>query len=108
MRFWGTAKVANDGQLISDFANFIESLGKRSGNEGLLRIGTGRTRGMGKVAIDVAQPKVQQDPFESFQKRLNEFDDLLHQQAKYFNLSGLENKFFFALTLHSPLILHDD
>ena len=60
------------------------------------------------MAIDVARPKDRQNPLESFQKRLNEFDDLLHQQAKHFNLSGLENKFFFALTLHSPLILHDD
>ena len=40
------AKFLDDGRLISAFANFIDELrDSKSGNEGLLRIGTGRTRG---------------------------------------------------------------
>jgi CRISPR-associated Csx10 family RAMP protein len=109
MRFWGMAKFLSDGQLISEFASFIDDLrDSKLGNEGLLRMGTGRTRGMGKVTINVERPKDQQDSFASFQKRLNDFNDLLHRQAEHFNLSGLENMFFFALTLHSPLILCDE
>lgn len=109
MRFWGMAKFLGDGQLISEFASFIDDLrDSKSGNAGLLRIGTGRTRGMGKVTINVEQPKDQQDTFKSFQNRLNEFDALLRGQANHFNLSGPGNMFFFALTLHSPLILCDE
>jgi len=109
MRFWGMAVFPNDEGLISEFTRFIGELGeKRSGNEGLLRIGTGRTRGMGRVVIDVKQAKDEQDPFESFQNRLKKFDDLLHRQAEHFNLRDLENTFFFALTLHTSLILHDE
>jgi CRISPR-associated protein Csx10 len=109
MRFWGIAKFPGDGQFLSEFTSFINDLRKSgSGNEGLLRMGTGRTRGMGKVTVNVERPKGQQNPFESFQERLNKFDALLHRQAKLFNLSGLENKFFFTLTLHSPLILCDE
>jgi CRISPR-associated protein Csx10 len=109
MRFWGMATFLNDENLISGFTRFIGELGdRRSGHEGLLRMGTGRTRGMGKVVIDVRQPKDEQDSFELFQERLKEFNELLHGQAGKFNLSGLDNVFFFALTLHSPLILHDE
>lgn len=112
MRFWGMVKLPDDEQLISAFTRFINELG----SEGLLRIGTGRTRGMGKVTINVERPVVPPkerskeplDPFESFQQRLNNFDDLLHGQAQRFNLHNLQNKFFFVLTLHSPLILHDE
>lgn len=108
MRFWGMAKFADDEQLISKFTRFINELG----SERLLRIGTGRTRGMGKVTINVEQPierpKEPLDPFKSFQKRLNKFDELLHERAQPFNLHNLQNKFFFALTLHSPMILQDE
>ncbi len=107
MRFWGKAIVPDDERLIREFASFIDEM-KKVDNEGLLRIGTGRTRGMGKVTIGVEQDQDVEDPFELFQKRLKAFDALLHGQAEHFKLSNLENIFFFALTLRSPLILHDE
>jgi CRISPR-associated protein Csx10 len=109
MRFWGMATFPGDGKVISKFSKFIDELSSsKLGNEGLLRIGTGRTRGMGKVKINVDRPKERQDAFELFRKRLNKFDDLLRKQAQRYNLGGLEDTFFFTLTLHSPLILCDE
>src|SRR5260221_6630577 len=107
MRFWGALKVAGDEQLFSEFTSFLKDLDNK--NKGLLRLGPGRTRGMGKVTIKVEQPKkAQRDPLELFKQRLEQFDALLHSQAEHFKLAGLENSFFFALTLHSPLILQDE
>jgi CRISPR-associated protein Csx10 len=103
MRFWGTVRFIDNEKLISQFKNFIDEIG----HVGLVRIGTGRTRGMGKVTINRGD-EVQQDQFESFTQRLHTLNDLLHQQADAFKLSGLQDRFFFALTLHSPLILCDD
>lgn len=109
MHFWGQAKFPGDGQPLAEFIKFIDGLkDRRAGNEGLLRIGTGRTRGMGRVVIDVEQPKEQPDSFRAFRDRLDGFNAKVHEQAADFKLSGLENMFFFALTLHSPLILHDE
>lgn len=109
MHFWGQAIFPGEGQPIDEFTTFIEGLrDRRTGNEGLLRIGTGRTRGMGRVVIDVEQPEEQPDPFKTFRERLNKFNDTLHEQARVFKVHGLENMFFFALTLQSPLILHDE
>jgi CRISPR-associated protein Csx10 len=107
MRFWGALRFAGDKQLISKFTSFLKDLDDK--NIGVLRVGTGRTRGMGKVTIKAEQPKkAQRAPFELFKQRLEEFDALLHSQAEDFKLTGLENSFFFALTLHSPLILQDE
>lgn len=107
MRFWGVLRFADNKQLISEFTGFLKDLDDK--NKGVLRLGTGRTRGMGKVTIKVEQPKkAQPGPFELFKQRLAEFDALLHSQAEDFKLIGLENRFFFALTLHSPLILQDE
>src|SRR2546421_3278248 len=109
MRFWSVATFLGGRELISQFSDFIDELNdSKLGNEGLLRIGTGRTRGMGKVKINTDRPKERQDAFELFRKRLHKFDDLLRAQAEHYNLSGLEDIFFFALTLHSPLILCDE
>jgi CRISPR-associated protein Csx10 len=107
MRFWGALKFTDNKELISEFKSFLEDLNDR--NKGVLRVGTGRTRGMGKVAIQVGSPKTaRRDPFELFKHRLEQFDARLHSQAQSFELSGLGNRFFFALTLHSPLILQDE
>jgi CRISPR-associated protein Csx10 len=104
MRFFGTVRIFADEEITDHFKEFIEE----SGHTGLIHIGTGRTRGMGKVTLNVEEEDVQSDPFALFTKRLYALDDLVHKQAEVFNLSGLQHTFFFSLTLHSPLILCDD
>ncbi len=100
MRFWGAIKVPDDGDLENKLKSFLEQIGQ----SGLVRVGTGRTRGMGKVTF-LRESKKEEDAFSKFHKRLDEFHTLLEEPAKQL---GLEDRYFFALTLHSPLILVDD
>jgi CRISPR-associated Csx10 family RAMP protein len=50
----------------------------------------------------------EQDRFAAFKKRLDTLNDLIHGQAARYQLKGLQDRYFFSLTLHSPLILCDD
>jgi CRISPR-associated protein Csx10 len=103
MQFFGVVKLPDDEKLVAEVQEFLNDVGSK----GLLRIGTGRTRGMGKVGLSADRVEDKQDRFTTFTKRLDDFDRLLHDQAKG-KLSGLDSLYFFALTLHSPLILCDD
>jgi CRISPR-associated protein Csx10 len=105
MRFWGSIHFQEeDEELIPLFEAFIKEIG----HTGLVRIGTGRTRGMGRVTIRVQPLPEEQSRFASFQQRLHDLNKILHDQAAVFGPSGLDNNFYFALTLHSPLILCDE
>jgi CRISPR-associated Csx10 family RAMP protein len=100
-RFWGRIQFLDDENLVKHFEDFI----KTANRQRLIRIGTGRTRGMGKVTIGVKRLEEAQNDFASFQERLCGLNNLLHKQANKIN--GLDDSFYFALTLHSPLILCD-
>jgi CRISPR-associated protein Csx10 len=105
MRFWGSILFPEDDkELVPLFEGFIKEIGPT----GLVRIGTGRTRGMGRVTLRVQHLPDEQSRFASFQQRLDKLNKKLHDQAADFGLNGLDNKFYFALTLHSPLILCDE
>lgn len=105
MRFWGSIHFQEtDKDLIPLFQDFINEIG----DTGLVRIGTGRTRGMGRVKLRVDSLPDEHIRFIAFKKRLEKLDEELHKQAKIFILDDLGNNFYFALTLHSPLILCDD
>jgi CRISPR-associated protein Csx10 len=106
-RFWGMLKMPED--LADSLADFIKEVGQ----SGLVRIGTGRTRGSGKVHLSV-EPRV--DEQESFETRLQKFDELLRKQTRDVYKEYKETikpylearTFYFALTLHSPAILRDE
>lgn len=100
MRFWGGVKLP--GHLTSAFEQFIAEIGQT----GLVRVGTGRTRGLGKVHLDVAPLKDEQ--FNSFKYRLMKFDDMLRGQSKASDFKPDLAPFYFTLTLHAPVILCDD
>ena len=104
MQFWGQASFPDDEQLVTRFEAFIQEIGPT----GMLRLGTGRTRGMGKVTLAVERAKEEQISFDSFSRRLTAFNNVLHKRAREFGLHTLPYDYFFALTLHSPLILCDD
>lgn len=105
-RFWGLLKVADD--LADPLTAFIEDVGLT----GLVRIGTSRTRGMGKVHLSLQPLDAPPDRFGSFKQRLRAFSTRLRDQAKEAFPAGAYDlaldPFYFALTLHSPLILRDD
>ncbi len=104
MRFWGQVLLPEDEQLGVTFKTFVEEANK----EGILRIGTGRTRGLGCIEI----PKLieeEKPEREQFAERLRKFDDKVKEkvQAIQAQKSANDFQFYFAITLYSPAILCD-
>ena len=97
-----TACVAQADTLFAPLTSFLGKIG----HKGLLRLGTGRTRGMGKVTLAAEEPD-EQDTLSTFKQHLDDLNDAFHKRAKDLKLSVPED-YFFALTLHAPLILRDD
>jgi len=116
MRFWGEVIFPNEpdepytpnepytssnpNSLVSIFAAFVEEAEK----EDVIRVGTGRTRGLGRVSIKVFDGKRQE--LASFRKKLVNFDATLQKQAQEADVQALDS-FYFAITLNSPTILCD-
>src|SRR5207244_5677013 len=73
-RFWGMVKL-ND-ELVPNFQHFI----KEVGTSGLVRIGTGRTRGLGKVHLSASLYEDPSDRFELFKERLDKFTSTLQER----------------------------
>lgn len=99
--FWGMLKVPDD--LAPSFEEFIQKVGNVG--MGWLRVGTGRTRGLGKVGLE-AKPFHGLVGTDDFRKRLKDFNTLLQEKAESLKLATAP--FYFALTLHAPVILCDD
>jgi CRISPR-associated protein Csx10 len=104
-RFWGMVKIADE--LARTFMQYIEEVG----SSGLVRVGTGRTRGMGKVSISIEPIGDEGEHFQTFRQHLTAFNKKLRGAADLFSSKkGLTldlRPFYFALTLHSPVILRD-
>ncbi|HKV57087.1 MAG TPA: RAMP superfamily CRISPR-associated protein, partial [Ktedonobacteraceae bacterium] len=101
--FWGMVRL-ND-ELASTFQQFIEAVG----TTGLVRIGTGRTRGLGKVHLTASLLEDKANHFELFKERLRKFNSALQKRAGSIKDFKLElAPFYFTLTLHSPAILCDE
>ena len=102
-RFWGKVHVEDD------FAPALQKFISEVGLPGLVRIGTGRSRGMGKVNLALEPiPDNEQDRFARFKQRVAAFNTKLREQARAASGSLNLAPFYFALTLHSPVILNDD
>ena len=102
-RFWGMVHVEDE--LAQPLQAFISEIGE----SGLLRVGTGRSRGMGKAHLDLTQIAVnEQDSFDDFKRRVERLNTELREQVKI-AFGSLELKpLYFALTLHSPVITYDE
>jgi CRISPR-associated protein Csx10 len=115
MRFWGLLKLPEN--LVSSFEAFMREVRQedvsnedRRETRGLVRVGNGRTRGMGKVYLKLRpldEELTEEDRYTRFVKRLEEFQKRLSVRAKEHDLPEIQ-RFHFALTLHSPVILSDD
>lgn len=107
MQFWGEVLFPGDDQLLASFEEFLDEIDAMD----VLHLGTGRSRGMGKVslAIEPIEPiEDEQDRFHAFSERLDAFNQAFHERAASFKLNVSPENYFFAVTLHSPLILCDD
>jgi CRISPR-associated protein Csx10 len=98
--FQGVVKLPDDDELARSFTNFV----RRMGNTGLIRIGTGRTRGMGKVKLDIKPLEEKQFSKGLFTERLASFNATVQ---KVLGDEADPAPFYFALTLHAPTILRD-
>lgn len=103
-RFWGAIKLPDD--LADTFQQFIVEVGR----SGLVRVGTGRTRGLGKVHLSMQSLDGHHNP-DTFRESLDNFNKTLRYRAEGVFSKGFTAQlkpFYFALTLHSPVILRDD
>lgn len=107
MRFWGEVRLPDNGPSVDEFSEFIAEIS----SDGLVRVGTGRSRGMGKVTISAVEMEQNEGAFVAFKTRLQHFNQELHDYMKIQADQGVDIEpapFYFAITLHSPLILCDD
>ncbi len=103
-RFWGEVLLPDE--LVQDFKSFVETadVDKPLKYENVVRIGTGRTRGLGRVSIKLEDGLV--NKATDFSDKLRRFDDAMQQQVQTFRIQQ-RDPFYFALTLQSPTILCD-
>ena len=107
MRFWGEVRLPDNKQVADAFSTFMDEVG----SGGWVRIGAGRSRGMGKVTISAEEMEQDENPFAAFKTRLQRFNQELqrHMKEQVDHGAAIEpDPFYFAITLHSPLILCDD
>jgi CRISPR-associated protein Csx10 len=108
-KFWGEIHLPNDEQLTHSFLSFLHEINNKDTNTHFLRLGTGRTRGMGKVDIHVTPINFAHDSYTNFEQRVKALDCFIHDRFRdAWKEQPYKDKFFFALTLHSPAILTDD
>ncbi len=102
-RFQGVVKLPDDDELARSFTNFI---GQMKGL-GLIRVGTGRTRGMGKVELAIERLEEKQFGYGLFTERLENFNRTMQKALEDAKVQTDSAPFYFALTLHAPTILRD-
>lgn len=102
-RFWGMVHVED--KLTRPLQQFISEIGE----SGLVRMGTGRSRGMGKAHLHLVQITAgEKDRFDRFKQRVEALDTKLREQVEAAFGSLNLKPLYFALTLHSPVILSDE
>lgn len=100
MQFWGEII------LPDEFAQTLRSFIKELDDEDIMYMGTGKTRGMGKVLLKIHDPEeeITLEDHAAFQERLLKFDQALKKRADKAKPSA---PFYLAVTLHSASILCD-
>ncbi len=98
MTFWGDVILPDE--LTDLFKRFVEEATR----EEVIRIGNGRTRGLGSIEIDMWEAR-ESKPTD-FADKLLVFDAAVKQQAQAVGVRQVE-PFYFAITLQSSTILCD-
>lgn len=99
--FWGIIRLPD--ALAESMQTFLKDASGAMGR-GVLRIGTGRTRGLGRVHVQVNGEE--RHEFAAFKQRLHGFNQKVKTDAQSSGNGDLQ-PFYFALTLQTPLILQD-
>lgn len=94
-KFWGQWWV--DDKLADSFMKFAHA------SQELLRVGTGRTRGLGQVQFNATPVE---KTTEDLQKRVDRFSEGFKSEAKQANVDVL-NALYVPLLCASDMILHD-
>nr|BBH94808.1 CRISPR-associated RAMP protein Csx10 [Thermogemmatispora argillosa] len=103
--FWGLLKAADEEAPL--LQRFLEE----AGHSGLVRIGTGRTRGLGAVELTLTPLQDPSLSLAGFRERLLTFDRRLRDYLTDYKIPEPcqgRKPFYFALTLYSPTILCDE
>ena len=110
-KFWGEIRLPVDEALVEAFNSFLWAVKDSQ----LLRMGTGRTRGMGKVEInfELKETDIVNDRRADLKQRIEKLDTFIHKTIEKVGVGledtkKLDEQLFFALTLHSPVILTDE
>ena len=98
MTFWGDVILPD--KLADPFQKFVEEATK----EDVIRIGTGRTRGLGCIHTDLWN--LPMSKADVFAEKLHTFNAAVKQQAQAAKVRHIA-PFYFAITLQSPTILCD-
>jgi len=98
MRFWGEMILPDE--LAGTFRGFVEE----ADAEDVVRLGTGRTRGLGRVNIEISEAETKDTT--DFENRLTNFDATVKMQAQKAEVRNLA-PFYIAITLYSASILCD-
>ena len=106
MIFWGEL-ILHDTLPTDEFQKLVDKFQAfviEAGEEHVLRMGTGRTRGLGRIKVELTGAP--DNYYGSFAEKLAAFNSTMHKVAQD---SGVENldPYYFAVTLQSPLILRD-
>jgi CRISPR-associated protein Csx10 len=116
MQFWGEILFPDEEELparqrliwslqtLLEEAKLWETPSDQREKVGLLRLGTGRSRGLG--CIDTRATEAHRADKAAFKKRLAQFDDMLRTRARAFK-AATPHAFYFAVTLNSATILRD-
>lgn len=101
--FWGFTLL--DDELENQWRDFLSEDFIR----GNIRVGSGRSSGLGKIHIEVEDStSVDLDLIaKEIKNRLMSFNDCLRREAKQYNIQ-LEKPYYLPLTLRSNMILRDD
>jgi len=115
MVFWGELlfpderHLSQEQQVLSRFLRLIQEANKEK--PGLISIGTGRSRGLGRVYVNPDQEQgelveEERETLPAFQKRLETFNAVLQDHAAKRGVRK-GDAFYFAITLSSAAILRD-
>lgn len=98
--FWGTLSVLDDPQ--GSFASFVEE----ANTSDLLRLGNNRTRGFGRVRLQLRE-SVATTEEQTLQEQIENFNRALRQKAEVQGIAT-PHQFYLPLTLTSDAILYDN
>lgn len=100
-RFWGQLVLDEDMELFSAFERFVRELSV----EGLFRLGSNRTRGLGMVSVTELEV-MGGDTIQELEARAVSFDRILRETARSAGIPT-PDAFYLPLTLLSDAIITD-